>query len=54
MTITLLNGNSIHANVLAIEFNDLNFIIQYPDGIKELIRGESIQSVRLGTKIEKE
>ena len=54
VTITLLNGNSIHANVLAIEFNDLNFIIQYPDGIKELIRGESIQSVRLGTKIEKE
>ena len=54
VTITLLNGHLIHAKVLAIEFNDLNFIIEYDDGVKEMIRGESIQSVRLGSKIEKE
>jgi len=54
VTITLLKGHSIHAKVLAIEFNDLNFIIEYDDGVKEMIRGESIQSVKLGSKIEKE
>jgi len=54
VTITLLNGHLIHAKVLAIEFNDLNFIIEYDDGVKEMIRGESIQSVRLGSRIEKE
>lgn len=54
VTIILLNGSSIHANVLAIEFNDLSFIVEHADGIKEVIRGESIQSVRLGIKIEKE
>lgn len=54
VTILLLNGSSIHAKVLAIEFNNLNFIVEYADGVKELIKGESIQSVRLGTKIEKE
>lgn len=53
VTITLLNGNTIHAKILAIEFNDLNFIIEYKDGIKEMIRGGAIQRVRLGTKIEK-
>jgi hypothetical protein len=53
VTITLLNGHIMHAKVLAIEFNDLNFIIEYNDGIKEMIRGSSIQGVRLGTKIEK-
>jgi small nuclear ribonucleoprotein (snRNP)-like protein len=54
VTIILTNGHSLHAKVLAIEFNDLNFIIEYDDGIKEMVRGQSIQSVRLGTKIEKE
>jgi hypothetical protein len=53
-TISLINGHSIHAKILAIEFNNLNFIIEYADGVKEMIRGGSIQSVRLGTKIEKE
>ena len=54
VTIILLNGSSIRAKIVAIEFNNLNFIVEYVDGIKEMIRGESIQSVRLGTKIEKE
>jgi small nuclear ribonucleoprotein (snRNP)-like protein len=54
VTITLVNGHIIHAIVTAIEFNDLNFIIEFDDGVKELIRGQSIQSVKLGTKIEKE
>ena len=54
VTITLINGHIIHANVTAIEFNDLNFIIEFEDGIKEMIRGQSIQSVKLGSKIEKE
>lgn len=54
VTIILLNGNLIHAEVLAIEFNHLNFIVEHVDGVKELIRGEAIQSVRLGIKIEKE
>ena len=53
-TISLVNGHSIHAKIIAIEFNDLNFIIEYEDGVKEMIRGGSIQSVRLGSKIEKE
>lgn len=53
VTITLLNGNIIHAKILAMEFKDLNFIIEYKDGIKEMIRGGAIQGVRLGTKIEK-
>lgn len=54
VTILLLNGSSVRAKVLAIEFNNLNFIVEYADGVKEMIRGGSIQSVRLGTKIEKE
>ena len=54
VTILLLNGSSLHAKVLAIEFNNLNFIVEHDDGVKEMIRGGSIQSVRLGTKIEKE
>lgn len=54
VTITLINGHIIHANVIAIEFNDLNFIIEYSDGIREMLRGEAIQSVKLGTKIEKD
>jgi len=54
VTIILLNGSLMHAKVLAIEFNHLNFIVEYADGVKEMIRGEAIQSVRLGTKIEKE
>ncbi len=54
VTIYLLNGSAVNAKVLAIEFNNLNFIVEYADGIKEMIRGESIQSVRLGAKIEKE
>ena len=54
VTILLLNGTSIRAKVLAIEFNNLNFIVEHDDGVKEMIRGGSIQSVRLGTKIEKE
>ena len=54
VTIILLNGSSIRAKVLAIEFNHLNFIVEYADGVKEMINGGSIQSVRLGTKIEKE
>lgn len=54
VTIILLNGSSIRAKVLAIEFNNLNFIVEHADGVKEMIRGESIQSVRLGIKIEKE
>ncbi len=54
VTITLINGHIVHANVIAIEFNDLNFIIEYSDGIREMLRGEAIQSVKLGTKIEKD
>jgi sRNA-binding regulator protein Hfq len=54
VTIHLLNGSSVRARVLAIEFNNLSFIVEYADGVKEMIRGEAIQSVRLGTKIEKE
>jgi hypothetical protein len=54
VTITLINGHLIHAKVLAIEFKDLSFIIEYADGVKEMIRGGSIQSVKLGSKIEKE
>ena len=54
VTILLVNGNSIRAKVLAVEFNHLNFIVEYTDGVKEMINGRSIQSVRLGTKIEKE
>lgn len=52
-TIILLNGSSIQAKILAIEFKNLNFIVEYADGIKEMISGGAIQSVRLGTKIEK-
>ena len=52
-TIILLNGSSIQAKILAIEFKNLNFIVEYTDGIKEMISGGAIQSVRLGTKIEK-
>lgn len=54
VTVTLVNGHVIHANLIAIEFSDLNFIIEYADGVKEMIRGGSIQSIRSGTKIEKE
>ena len=54
VTIILLNGSLVRAKVLAIEFNHLNFIVEYVDGVKEMIRGGAIQSVRLGTKIEKE
>lgn len=54
VTIHLLNGSAVRAKVLAIEFNNLTFIVEYADGIKEMIRGDAIQSVRLGTKIEKE
>ncbi len=54
VTITLITGHMIHAKVVAIEFNDLNFIIEFDDGVKELIIGQSIQSVKLGIKIEKE
>ena len=54
VTITLINGHIIHAKVTSIEFNDLNFIIEFEDGTKEMIRGQSIQSVKIGTKIEKE
>ncbi|MGZ7047192.1 MAG: LSm family protein [Methanobacterium sp.] len=54
VTVTLINGHKIHSHLIAIEFNDLNFIIEHSDGVKEMIRGESIQSVRLGSKIEKE
>ena len=53
VTIILSNGSSLHAKILAIEFNNLNFIIEYSDGVKEMVKGESIQSVRMGTKIEK-
>lgn len=53
-TIILLNGSSTRARILAIEFNNLNFIVEHADGVKEMIKGESIQSVRLGIKIEKE
>lgn len=53
VTVILLNGSLLHAKILAIEFNNLNFIIEYPDGVKEVVNGESIQSVRMGTKIEK-
>ena len=53
VTIVLLSGSSLHAKVLAIEFKNLNFIVEYADGIKEMISGGAIQSVRLGTKIEK-
>lgn len=54
VTIVLLNGRTIRCKVIAIEFNNLNFIVEHPDSIKEIIRGEAIQSVRLGTKIEKD
>ena len=54
VTIILVNGHSKKGKVLAIEFKDLNFIIEHGDGVKEMIRGESIQSVRIGTMIEKE
>jgi len=54
VTITPLKGNPIHAKVIAIEFNNLHFIIGFDDGVKEMIKGDSIQSVRLGSKIEKE
>ena len=53
VTITSLKGQSIHAKVIAIEFNNLHFIIEFDDGVKEIIKGESIQSIRLGNKIEK-
>ncbi|MEL7671535.1 MAG: hypothetical protein ABFC34_07600 [Methanobacterium sp.] len=53
-TIILLNGNSIHAKIIAIEFKNLNFIVEYADNIKEMISGGAIQSIRLGSKIEKE
>ena len=53
-TIILSNGSSMHAKILAIEFKNLNFIVEYADGIKEMISGGAIQSIRLGTKIEKE
>ncbi len=52
VTITLKTEHKIHAKVIAIEFNDLNFIVEFPDGVKELIKGQSIQSIKLGTKIE--
>ncbi len=54
ITVVLLNGHIIRARVLAIEFNNMHFIVEHADGIKEIIRGEAIQSVRLGTKIEKD
>lgn len=54
VTIILLNGSSIRAKVLGIEFGNLNFIVEYSDGVKEMIMGGSIQSIRLGTKIEKD
>lgn len=54
VTITPIKGPPIHAKVIAIEFNSLHFIIEFDDGIKEVIKGESIQSVRLGSKIEKD
>ncbi len=54
VTIILMNGHSIRSKVLAIEFNNMHFIVEHADGIKEIIRGEAIQSVRLGTKIEKD
>lgn len=54
VTINLLNGHSIRSKVLAIEFNNMHFIVEHPDGIKEIVRGEAIQSVRMGTKIEKD
>ncbi|MDI6724164.1 MAG: hypothetical protein QMD61_05915 [Methanobacterium sp.] len=54
VTINLLNGHTMRVKVLAIEFNNMHFIVEHTDGVKEIIRGEAIQSVRLGTKIEKE
>jgi len=54
VTIILINGHSIRSKILAIEFNNMHFIVEHSDGIKEIIRGEAIQSVRLGTKIEKD
>ena len=54
VTIILINGHSIRSKILAIEFNNMHFIVEHPDGVKEIIRGEAIQSVRLGTKIEKD
>lgn len=54
VTIVLISGHSVHAKILAIEFKGLNFIIEHPDGLKEMINGESIQSVRMGNKIEKD
>jgi small nuclear ribonucleoprotein (snRNP)-like protein len=54
VTIVLLNGRTVRCKIIAIEFNNLHFIVEHPDNIKEIIRGEAIQSVRLGTKIEKD
>lgn len=54
VTIILLNGHTFRVKVLAIEFNNMHFIVEHIDGVKEIIRGEAIQSVRLGTKIEKD
>lgn len=54
VTINLLNGHIMRVKALAIEFNNMHFIVEHTDGVKEIIRGEAIQSVRLGTKIEKE
>ncbi len=54
VTIVLLNGHTIRCKIIAIEFNNLHFIVEHPDSNKEIIRGEAIQSVRLGTKIEKD
>lgn len=54
VTIVLLNGRTIRCKIIAIEFNNLHFIVEHTDNIKEIIRGEAIQSVRLGTKIEKD
>ncbi len=54
VTIVLLNGHIMRVKVIAIEFSNMHFIVEHMDGVKEIIRGEAIQSVRLGTKIEKE
>ncbi len=54
VTIILLNGHIVRTKILAIEFSNMHFIVEHFDGIKEIIRGDAIQSIRLGTKIEKE
>ncbi len=54
VTIILLNGHILRANVLAIEFSNMHFIVEHFDGVREIIMGDAIQSIRLGTKIEKE